>query len=312
MNSIKSTIFASFCAFLLLTNASIAQEQTNDDPRFPKSLSNPPIRTNYIPTPNTTYKPDSTSVYGAAPSRPTSQSSNAGGSLNFSSPPRAQGPFSKSGAVAFGRRGDWAGLVDYARAWTNAEPNNGLAWFDLGEGAYKTGNWDAAVEAFRRATTFSPQEPEIWNNLAAAYMERKQPALALQAIKDGVAASGSHCNAFDWYHFGNAFKGLDQYQLAINAYNKALAMRPSFPEATGNKGFCLAKLGNFNSAATALKTAGAQGDKNASRNLGLVRAQEAQDNAAANASGSSNNGNVYQWQRHILDSSAYQNSRASH
>ncbi len=208
------------------------------------------------------------------PDRSASKNLNPEGSLNFSSPVRARGPFNSSGSTALYRAQNWDGLLDYGRGWTEAQPSSGEAWFVLGEAAYKVGNYDAAVEGFRRATQYSTNEPKAWNGLSASYCKRQQWDLALKAVKDGEAASGGNCGAQDWYVFGNAAKNLQDYDRAAADYRKALAMRPNFPEAQNNLGTILQMNGDNAGANQLYAKSAAKGNNIARQNsAALIQAQ---------------------------------------
>lgn len=108
--------------------------------------------------------------------------------------------FSTAHAIAFEQRGDWNGLVQYGKAWTQTEPNNPVAWgiiaigygklrrFELALGPARhatelaPGDWhpwtalgmtyfnlhryDEAGDAFEHAVKINPRNPNLWNNLA--------------------------------------------------------------------------------------------------------------------------------------------------
>jgi Tfp pilus assembly protein PilF len=243
-------------------------------------------------TPLPTQPPVRTGGYNPAenvivmPAKPKSQviSENPEGSLNFSAPPHAHGPFNDVTAISMNRQNNFEGLLDYARAWTAEQPKNGFAWFCLGQGAIKLGNFDAAVEGFRRAALYTPQEPKIWNNLSAAYCKRQQWALAIKAIYDGESASGAHCGAKEWYVFANALKDLKEYENAIKAYDKALRLNPNFPEANNNRGICYEMLGNNAAASQSYNTAASQGNSYGGNNqANLEASQRAQAQQQYNA-----------------------------
>jgi cytochrome c-type biogenesis protein CcmH/NrfG len=53
-----------------------------------------------------------------------------------------------------------------AQAWTKAEPENELAWDNLGFAYLVTGRYRKAVEAFREVLRLMPDNAEAWKNLA--------------------------------------------------------------------------------------------------------------------------------------------------
>jgi Tfp pilus assembly protein PilF len=254
------------------------------------------------------YNPSENHPTGPAVPKRETISQNPEGSLNFSSPITARGPFSINGAVVYYRQKNWNGLLDFSRGWAAAEPNNGRPWFCLGEAAFHLGNYDAAVEGFRRATMYLPKEPKPWNNLADAYCKRQQWALAGKAIADGEAASSAMCTATDWYVFGNARKDLQDFEGASVDYKRAIALRPNFTEAINNWGVCQYNLGNTGEAGIAYNHAAKHGDQAAKNNAAGLQAE--QQAAQARQQAASDPGNVYNWAQKSLNAKrAEENSR---
>ena len=50
-------------------------------------------------------------------------------------------------------------------------------------------------------------------------------------------------NAGAWFNKGNALQGLDKYNEAMQAYDKAIEIDPNYVDAWFNKGTLLGKLG---------------------------------------------------------------------
>ena len=191
--------------------------------------------------------------------------------LLFTALPSFAQSYSVQGANAYVQSKDWNGLLSYAQGWTQAEPENATAWFYLGNTygvglndpasaapAFKhavsinpswpeawnalgqvyaaTGRYQQAADALSRAVQLAPRRPSYWNNLAAVYTDQNDFERAAQTVDRGVEQSGGQANAFNWYIFGNAYSNMRHYRKAIDAYNRAIAMNPSFAEAYNNRG----------------------------------------------------------------------------
>src|SRR5436190_19737716 len=86
--------------------------------------------------------------------------------LSFAGSAAAQSRFSQAQAQAIINRQDWNGLLAYGKAWAQAEPNSGDAWFVIGR-AYGSKYYHIgleqpqnAVPAFQRLVQVNPQWPD--------------------------------------------------------------------------------------------------------------------------------------------------------
>jgi tetratricopeptide (TPR) repeat protein len=61
--------------------------------------------------------------------------------------------------------GKWQVLVLYATEWTRREPNNAVAWSELGAGFAKLRQYNEAIEAATKGAQLAPQDPFTWRNL---------------------------------------------------------------------------------------------------------------------------------------------------
>jgi tetratricopeptide (TPR) repeat protein len=139
---------------------------------------------------------------------------------------------------ALEHRKDWNGLLKYAQAWTQAEPNNpnawgvlsvayffGLdrpdlaldptkrgislapkepgAWTALGSIYMKLKHYSDAVDAFTHAVDLAPHNGNFWNNLASAYSEEKNYMMDLQTLEKQAQTAGPYQNDDLWYNLGN-------------------------------------------------------------------------------------------------------------
>ena len=203
-----------------------------------------------------------------------------------------------NGALQYYRAQNWNELAGYSKRWSSVAPNDSKPWFCLGEAAYHTGNYDEAIEGFGKATKLSPNEPKPWNNLSAAYCKKQQWNRAMQALKDGEAASKGMCTATDWYVFGNGHKDLQDYEGAVADYRRALSMRPNFPEATNNLGVCQYYLGNTAAASANYNQAARQGNTVAKTNQAGIAAEQQQARNLQQIQSDPNN--VWNWSRKSL------------
>jgi tetratricopeptide (TPR) repeat protein len=119
--------------------------------------------------------------------------------------------------------------------------------FNEGKGALAAKQWDAAVQAFTKASTMDPKQNVIWGNLADAYV-------GLAATKTGAEQEAAMSKAAE-------------------AFNKAIELKPDDAAYHNNYALALAKMKKFDEAQTELNKAAQLDPPNAGKyyyNLGAV------------------------------------------
>jgi len=231
--------------------------------------------------------------------------------------------YSAAGANAYVRSKDYQGLLRYAAAWTVANPDSADAWSYLGVvyGIYlkqpdkalapmqrslklnpnQAPGWHAlgvtylqlkknaeAVSAISKAINLNPNQPTYYNNLAVAYAEMARWQDAYNTLNDEKDLAERMNNAMVWYNLGNGYARLEQAAPAVDAYQHAVKLNPSWAQAWTNLGTMLQWGGNVQAAQQAY-TRGAQlGDPLAAQDNARLRQALAQQAAAAKAGGGRN------------------------
>jgi len=75
-------------------------------------------------------------------------------------------------------------LPAWCRRWTQAEPDNVVAWYCLGFACGDLGRYRDEIEAHREALRLKPDYAEAWNNLDGAYFLSGNRSAALEAVKE--------------------------------------------------------------------------------------------------------------------------------
>lgn len=94
----------------------------------------------------------------------------------------------------------WAEARDALRAVLQLDPDNGVAWFNLGFAHQHLGETDAAIQALRAAVKHSPKLDRAWYGLGLALAQRHDHAGAVQALES--AAKLQPENGHVWYQLG--------------------------------------------------------------------------------------------------------------
>jgi Flp pilus assembly protein TadD len=229
--------------------------------------------------------------------------------------------YSAAGANAYVQSRDYQGLLRYATAWSNAEPNNADAWSYLGVvyGIYlnqpdkavgpmlqslklnpnQAPGWHAlgityiqlkknadAVSAISHAIKLNPNQPNYYNNLAAAYAGMARWQDAFSTLNDEEPLAERLNNAAIWYKLGNGYARLEQAQPAVSAYQHAIKLNPNQAQIWTNLGTMLQWGGNVQGAENAYLEGSRLGDPLAAQNN--ARLHQALAAQAAAAKGSAN------------------------
>jgi cytochrome c-type biogenesis protein CcmH/NrfG len=99
--------------------------------------------------------------------------------------PAASGDWENQ-AAAPGKSQDWHGLLAHCRRWTQAQPDNTLAYYYLGFVYHVLGRHREAVEAYREAVRLKPDDAEAWYNLGVSYGNLGRHREAAEAYREAV------------------------------------------------------------------------------------------------------------------------------
>ncbi len=120
-------------------------------------------------------------------------------------------------------------VLENARQVDAADP---AVWNRLGFVEMALGNRVQAIEHFRTAAALRPDYPEAHANYGAMLADADDFAGAVQelelAVKYGPRSAGA------WLNLGNAYRGLQQFEKAEQAYRKAQELEPSLSDVSFN------------------------------------------------------------------------------
>ena len=166
----------------------------------------------------------------------------AGSSLDF---------FDK--AVELKEAEDWNRMLSHCKRWTEAEPENADAWFELGFAYNNLDRPNDAIFAYREALRINPELAEAWNNLGVAYNDLGRYDDAIAAYREALRINPEYANA--WNNLGVAYYNLDRYNDAIAAYREALRINPEHADAWTNLGVAYTLLERYDDAIAAAREA---------------------------------------------------------
>ena len=160
-------------------------------------------------------------------------------------------------AIALQRAKNWTGMRDWCQKWTQAQPENGAAWFGLGGAYYGLQNYAEAIEAYRQALRVNSDDSHSWASLGVVYTVLQRHTDAIEAYRQAVRIDPENANAWallaisytvlqrhtesidasrqairidpergPWYTLGGAYYKLHRYAEAIEAYRQAIQINP--------------------------------------------------------------------------------------
>jgi tetratricopeptide (TPR) repeat protein len=129
---------------------------------------------------------------------------------------------------------------NYLRQALQIDPTYAQAYFGLGFLYARFEMNDASIRMYEMALRFDPSHIEAMNNLAMMYFHSGNYDDALELIQKSIAMNDS---ADGEYNLGSIYLERNQPWEAIEAFKKAVAMRPNDPSIFNNMALTYEKLG---------------------------------------------------------------------
>jgi tetratricopeptide (TPR) repeat protein len=131
----------------------------------------------------------------------------------------------KKAAAAFSSR-DWKTAREAYDEMLKVEPENALAWANLGAVEQQAGQLNAALEAFERSVRFNSSLVQSWIALGLAYSERGDMYRALSALARAVHEDPTDARAHNYLAIvANKFGWAATAQAE---FEKAIALKPDY------------------------------------------------------------------------------------
>ncbi len=127
------------------------------------------------------------------------------------------------------------------------------AYYNMGNAYGELGEYQKAINAYKKAIEIKPDYDGAYNNMGVAYNELKEYQKAINACQKAIEIKPGMHEAYN--NMGNAYGELGEYQKAINAYKKAIEIKHDKHEAYYNMGIAYGKLGEYQKAINAYQKA---------------------------------------------------------
>ncbi len=143
-----------------------------------------------------------------------------------------------------------AGLLEEAIAEFDKalklNPKSVIARYNLGNIYRDTGLVDKAIDTYLKALTFKTDySAQLYNNLGLAYKSKGNYKEAIKQFENAIAITPSYRSAY--FNLANTYSDIGKFKDAIGYYEKALKLRHNkalLPDIYNNMGVAFSKMGN--------------------------------------------------------------------
>ena len=149
--------------------------------------------------------------------------------------------------------GEYEKAVDAYKKYIAENPQNSAAYNNLGGAYFGLSDYANAADAFRRAIELDPQNADAYNNLGLAYANMSNYASAVDAYKKAIEINPQLADAY--FNLGNAYANINNYASAVDAYKKAIEINPQNANAYYNLGVAYGELNDIANKIVAYKKA---------------------------------------------------------
>ena len=120
--------------------------------------------------------------------------------------------------------GEYDKAIEIFKKAVELNPDNELNWHWLGPSYNKNGQYQEAINSLLKAVELNPDDYLNWNWLGSSYNQNGQYQ---EAINSGLKATQLNPDyAGNWYSLGCSYYFNNQYQEAINSLSKAVELNP--------------------------------------------------------------------------------------
>ena len=133
------------------------------------------------------------------------------------------------------------------------DPNQAIAYNNLGDALQKLDRLDEALDSFDRAIALNPDQADSFYNRAITLKKLNRSEEALASYDKAIALKPDYVVAFN--NRGNALLGLDRLDEALASFERAIAFKPDYAEAFNNRGKALLDLNRLDEALASFERA---------------------------------------------------------
>ena len=145
--------------------------------------------------------------------------------------------------VALYRQGQLEKALSLATQTLKRFPHSAVIYNILAAVNSGLGNFDAAIDNFKRAIKINPSYAEAYNNMGNTLKEQGDLKAAIDSYEQALKIKPDYALAYN--NMGNVFYKQGDLGAAINHYRQALKINPSYIEAYTNMGLAQQEKGDL-------------------------------------------------------------------
>lgn len=146
----------------------------------------------------------------------------------------------------FAKDGLYADALDAYNQSLRLDASNPKVWTWRGIALQHLGNQTGAMNDFDMAISLNPNESSAWQGKASLYIDTDQYKLAVKAAERSIALAKPEDKVENsWLLLGFAYNRLEQYEDALQSFDKAIEIDPKRVDLWQHKAYTLTKLGRF-------------------------------------------------------------------
>ncbi|MGB1416312.1 MAG: tetratricopeptide repeat protein [Synechococcus sp.] len=126
------------------------------------------------------------------------------------------------------------------------QPDDERLWSVLAEAQLRSNQLEAASRSLARAKALNPDKAGLWFAEAAIALRSERPDEAISLLRRGLQLDPN--NAAAYFDLGNARILQNNLASALDAFEQATSLKPSFWEALNNQALVLYEMGKQNEA----------------------------------------------------------------
>ena len=142
--------------------------------------------------------------------------------------------------VTFAQQGQWEKALDCFKRSIKTDPKNAIAYSNIGNVLLELEKYEEAITNYDKAIALEPQYAEAWSNKGNALSDLKRLEEAIPNYDKAIALEPQYAQA--WSNKGNTLTKLKHFDDALAYYDQALMLNPQYAEAWCNKGACLGAM----------------------------------------------------------------------
>lgn len=146
-----------------------------------------------------------------------------------------------------------AEAADIYQQILQAQPDQSLAMFLLGNLLLQADRLDEAIVLFQRANSIDPSNSSSHNSLGVAWMRKGELEKSIEAYQKAIALEPGFSEAH--YNLGIAYRRSQRVDEAVAAYERSIALTPEYAQAHADLGNALRDQGRLDESIAAYRRA---------------------------------------------------------